>query len=304
MRTLVLSGGGARGAFHIGVVERLAAAGYDYGRIFGVSAGALVGSIIATSPPGNLRQGVDKALAVWNTDVRKNSDIYKRWPFGKYLSLPWKTGLWNAAPLRKLIQKHLDYDAIVASGRNFVVGVVSYGTGAYREVGPAEVPKEEFWRWVYASAAAPPDYEPIEIQGDLWADGGVRTITPFKSAIDAGCDDIDVVVTRDPRQIAGHDPHDNWFGTKINLVNYGLRIVGLAISEIFIRDVYFDLKMVEHINARIALGDPAMAGKRHINVRLFQPEIELWDSADFSHELNEKRIQHGREIADKVLGVG
>ena len=304
MHALVLSGGGARGAFHLGVLDRLADTGVDYDYIFGVSAGALVGSLMAESPRGMLRVGVDKALRIWDEKVRCNRDIYKRWPFGKYLSAPWKTGLWNAAPLQKLVRENLNYDGIIDSGRTFKVGVVSYGLGEYRDVSAAESNKREFWKWVYASAAVPPEFEPIWIPDDLWGDGGARTIAPFSSAIKSGADTIDVVVTRDPRAIGKRDPEDDWFGTKINLINYGLRIVGMAISEIFVRDVYLDMKMVEHINARIALGDPEMQGKRHITVRLFQPEKALYGSLEFGHELNQKRIDHGRVIADKVIKAG
>lgn len=47
--TLALGGGGARGLAHLGVVEVLSQAGYEFDRIVGVSMGSLVGALTATS---------------------------------------------------------------------------------------------------------------------------------------------------------------------------------------------------------------------------------------------------------------
>ena len=53
--TLVLSGGGARGIAHIGVIEELERRGYDIASIAGTSMGALVGGVYAEGAIGPFR---------------------------------------------------------------------------------------------------------------------------------------------------------------------------------------------------------------------------------------------------------
>lgn len=298
---LILSGGGARGAFHVGVVSRLAETGINYAFISGVSAGALVGALVAQNK--TLQSAADEALRIWDQDVRRNKDIYKRWFWGQWITGLWRDSFYNSKPLWKLVQKHLRPEDVLKYGRTFRMGVVGVGTGNYREVLADQVDKDELWKWVIASSAVPPYFLPISIDSDLWIDGGVRTIAPLRGAIDAGCDAIDVVITSDLHTKSA-DVSDSRFGTKRNTYTIALRAVGLLIDEIFERDVLNDIARAQHINARIALGDPAMAGKRHITIRLFQPNAKLHSSLDFSHALNKERIQHGREVVAQVLSSG
>lgn len=60
---LVLSGGGAKGAYHVGVVKALAEYGIEADAIAGASIGALNGSLLATSK--SMRQGYQRLNKVW-----------------------------------------------------------------------------------------------------------------------------------------------------------------------------------------------------------------------------------------------
>ncbi|WP_435280356.1 patatin-like phospholipase family protein [Streptomyces koelreuteriae] len=61
---LVLSGGGAKGAYHVGVVECLASAGVHIDAVAGTSIGALNGAVLACA--GNLQQGAVALRAIWD----------------------------------------------------------------------------------------------------------------------------------------------------------------------------------------------------------------------------------------------
>ena len=69
---VVLSGGGARGFAHIGVIEELQAAGVRIDRVAGTSMGAFIGALLA--------QGLDAA----EIDARCYEEWVRRYPFGDY----------------------------------------------------------------------------------------------------------------------------------------------------------------------------------------------------------------------------
>lgn len=76
---LVLSGGGALGAYHVGVVKALAEAGTQIHAISGASIGALNGAILASSP--NLDDGVKRLTEIWqylskNDPLTVNKSVY------------------------------------------------------------------------------------------------------------------------------------------------------------------------------------------------------------------------------------
>lgn len=66
---LVLSGGGAKGAYHVGVVRALAELGIEVDAISGASIGALNGAVAASS--GTLRQAAERLLELWRIIAEK-----------------------------------------------------------------------------------------------------------------------------------------------------------------------------------------------------------------------------------------
>ena len=124
--TLVLSGGGAKGAFQVGAEQVLREeGGFEWERIFGVSVGALNGALLA-------QHEYDRLLHVWQTIRRE--DLYRKpwWPWlAVRLVILGKAGIYDNTPLRATIQKHV-------AGRPFRVplhiGRVSLTSGAYERV--------------------------------------------------------------------------------------------------------------------------------------------------------------------------
>jgi len=187
---LVLSGGGVKGAFEAGVIKALTEKGQSWDIMAGVSAGAINAAFMAQYRPESQALGASALVDLWKSI--KDSDIKKRWfPFGKLHSL-WTGGLYNTSPLLSLIKKNLSSIDLFTSGVNLSIGAVSLHTGEYKYVSGTE---DEIHQWVLASSAFPVAFPPVEINGELWIDGGVKDTTPITDVLAPQVNNIDVVVT-------------------------------------------------------------------------------------------------------------
>ena len=173
---LVLSGGGARGAFQIGVLEHLIKEKkYSFDSMYGTSVGAL-------NTSGLSMLGYDELRRIWD-NIKKMSDIfasnwYKLWVlFGD--------GLYNYKPLEKLLHKHLDGKSASVPVTVTKVHIPS-GKLVY-----AKSDEPDFVESVLASTLVPLAADPYK---GLWYDGGVREITPLQKAIDDGAEKIVVIL--------------------------------------------------------------------------------------------------------------
>lgn len=294
-RGLVMSGGGSKGAFTQGVLVELAKTGEDYEFVSGVSVGALQAGMISQFPVGQLQQAVDALDEIW-LGLKGDKSIYKRWIWGKLAGLINKDAFFNSKALQDIIQKHVkDIDACT-SGRDIRIGCCSFGKGQYWE---AREDTPDLWKWVAASSGFEPFLLGKWINDDFWMDGGYRCVTPLKSAVAAGCEEIDVVVTG-PAVTSPHDPHDDWLGTKRNAYHVGMRCVDLMSAEVYLRDVQY----AESINNLVDACHPSAKGKHKIKLRLFVPEHALHGgSLNFDPALLRERREHGIEVAQKILGA-
>ncbi len=292
-RGLVMSGGGSKGAFTQGVLVELAKTGEDYEFVSGVSVGALQAGMISQFPMGQLEDAADALDKIW-LDIKGDKDIYKRWFFGKLAGLIEKDAFYNSSPLHEIINRHVHDEPARKSGRTLRIGCCSYGKGHYWE---ATELTPRLWKWVAASSGFAPFLLPVRIDDDLWMDGGYRCVTPLKSAVEHGCDEIDVVITG-PAVTGKRSPEDNWWGTKINAFSVAMRCVDLMASEVFLRDVQY----AESINKLIDAGHPSTKNKRKIKLRLFVPEHPLnGGSLSFAPKLLRERREHGIEVAQRII---
>src|SRR3954469_2369526 len=264
-RGLVLSGGGSKGAFEVGVLQRLMVdEQLDYDLLCGTSVGAINSAYLAQTPLGQPREAAAKLRALW--DTVSTEKVRKNWfPFREASAL-FKTSVYDSSPLHAWIRAGLDGNAVRASGRRLRVVAVSYGTG---EPFVADERTENLADWVIASSAFPVMLTPVNIGGDLWTDGGLRSVTPLGEAIRAGADDIDVVLASDP---FAKTPFD---------------VKGAhAIPQLLLRALDIMNGEVSRADLRIAglKNDLAelKAEYRKVKIRLFQPAEPLpFDSLDF-----------------------
>lgn len=292
MRALVLSGGGVKGAYQCGVISALLATGkQDYDIFAGVSVGAINAAFLATAAKGPipLRAAAVRLKDFWQ-GIQGSKDVWKHWFLIREVAgLAFKDALYNSSPLLELLQTHLP-DQLFGE-RALRLGVTSYSTGDYRVITEEE---KSLADWVMASAAFPGFLLPVRRDGDIWVDGGARIVTPIKAAIDAGADELDVILASPEEHIAKKTPVDNALGTRITGLTIALRAVDMLADTVFAND----LKMARLYNKLVAAG--GAPGKRLIKMRVFSPtKVELIpeDPLDFDPTVIKNLLQHGQDTA-------
>jgi NTE family protein len=251
-RALVLGGGGARGAFQVGMLQVLVQQ-HDFQIIRGVSAGAMNAAVLAQAPTGpdshtNLQAQVGTLAELWCNDIRGNDSVYKERTLGAIPSLLSEDSLYTIEPARALMKRYVDVERLRSSRRDFKVGAVSLCSGRYSLYGPDD---PHFMDKLVASMSLPPAFPPVDIaaEGDVLIDGGMRNITPLSSAFAAGANEIYVLLTSEVLQQGGRIPE-----CSIEAMDYGQwserdrkvditlkdvlgRSIGLLMDEIYLEDI-------------------------------------------------------------------
>ena len=304
---MVLSGGGAKGAFQVGVIDELVTnRGVRVDIIAGVSTGAI-------QALGTAQDEVPKMVQTW-LDIKGNKDIYKERPLGAAGGILGNDALFDAAPLRKLLKDFADDKKLKASGIKLLLGVVNLGTGAFRSINET-VPG--IHNWVYASSAMPVFFDPLKTKAEdgteeQWVDGGVRNVTPLDAALELNPRGI-IVVRASPKPKLGK------VRTFPNLIKIGLRAVDILQSEVSINDTANATLINDLIAAREAQFkaleaegvtgpqaarilrplDLQLSKYRFAPIRIIEPEQEFSDTLEFDPVKIRKAIDAGRAAVDR-----
>jgi len=236
-RGLVLSGGGSKGAYQVGVLKALMEEGRQYDVVSGVSVGALIGAHMAMYPPEKQAENFEGLFKIWTESVKGNKSVYKPWaPWVlTYLWSFWKGGIYSMKPLRDILAKEMNTEEMRKSGVEFEVGVVSLQSGKYRSVNLTSDPGNNQLAvdWVWASCIFPVLFPAVEIGGEQWVDGGLRNTIPILDVLKySDVTEIDVVLTG-PRD--GFIPSED---KKYNsALDVGLRTAGFLADEVFATDL-------------------------------------------------------------------
>ncbi|MHA2280219.1 MAG: patatin-like phospholipase family protein [Promethearchaeota archaeon] len=282
MRALVLSGGGSKGAFQVGALQHLMVnLGRQYKVYCGVSVGAINCGYLAMYPE---YEGISAAMGLHKLWKELNTKkVYKRWcPFGKLHAL-WKKSLYNSKPLKDLLRREIDVSKLQNSGNKLRVGAVSLNTGDYRLFTELD---DSIVKGVIASSAFPGALAPAKIDNQIWTDGGIRNVTPLKAAIDAGADEIDVILTftKDIKQDFENDD---------KTISLMLKVLDVMVQEIMDND----LEIAEMINEQVRQG---RTDKKEIKINIIRPEVSLsGDSLDFDPKLLSGMMNIGDDVAKK-----
>lgn len=267
MRALVLSGGGSKGAYEVGVLKRWM---YEEEREYDILVGASVGAINSAGlchvPKGNPREAYLHLADIWD---RVDNSKVRKWWWLRWLSCLWRPSIYNSEPLRKWAKEELDQSRIAASGRILRLGAVSETTG---EQFVADEKTPNLAEWVYASASFPLAFKPGLINGEEWIDWGIRHVTPIGQAIKAGATEVDVITTFNVDR-----PLDRWKPRYRAVAARGLRDLEIMMDEI----QKGDFRAVGDRNEIAKLGGPY----RFIKLNIQMPSRPLeYDSLDFSPE--------------------
>jgi NTE family protein len=284
MRALVLSGGGVKGAYQVGALKKwMAEDGRDYDLVAGISVGALNAAVLCQTAIGDPKTSWGLLNAVWGQV--DNARIKRSWkPLGVLESI-WRQSVYDSAPLQGWVRSGVDQKRVEASGRKLRVVAVSLNTGETRVATEASA---NIAGWVNASAAFPVMLTPIEIEGQSWVDGGLRSITPLGEAIRAGATEIDMILCSSTKLIAPYQPKGH-----SAIPGCLMRSLDIMTNQI-LRD---DLKICELKNKL------AVKGSQHklIKLRVLEPSVaELTpDSLEFTQAIVQNLIQIGYSDASK-----
>lgn len=302
---LVLTGGGARTAYQVGVLLAISAwlgrpRRSPFAVITGTSAGAINASVLAARA-ASFGRGLEHLAGVWRGLAV--GDVYRcerRALYGR--ALHWLVALLRGGlgrhnpralldcrPLRALLERHvnfaridlhlrrglLDAVAITASGYGSGRGVTFYQTAGRtppwqreRMLGrPAELSLDH----VMASVAIPLLFEAVRIDDDWYGDGAMRDHTPLSAAINLGAQRLLVISTRnsDPVPLPQPPPYPQ-LG----------KIAGYVLDSLFMDGIGPNLDRVQRLNELVRLAGPQAPPHfsrrlREIDTCLVSPSVDL-----------------------------
>jgi NTE family protein len=289
---LVLSGGGAKGAFQIGA-EKYAreVKGYRWDVIAGVSVGALNGAMLAM-------QKYDRLFEIWNT---VSDDKIYTGGFGVPSALKiWLRGnksFYGNEPLHKMILQEVELNKFTADLR---IGAVSLHSGQYVIFKPGD---PNFAEAILASTVMPIIWTPVDISPayQSMVDGGVRNASPLGDVLDADPDEIVVINCGSREPSPGEPPGD--------IVKIGGRMLTIMLNELFVGDMQEFLTinaLVKEAQAGgVTLHHPASGRPlKYVELKIVEPDhdSDLGDTLDFSQAAVQQSMRVGRARAEQVFG--
>jgi NTE family protein len=160
---IALSGGGARGIVHLGVLEALHKYGIHPEIVSGASMGALIGVFYAA--------GFEPLQIL---DLVKSQKMVKMFKW----QVP-SGGLIDLKKVLSLLEDNIETDDFSSLKKPFYCSVVNLNSGH------SEIKSEgKLFQWVLASASIPVIFEPQIIDGNTYVDGGLLNNLPVDSIRD------------------------------------------------------------------------------------------------------------------------
>ena len=307
---IVLTGGGARAAYQVGVLRAIADlvpknVSNPFPIICGTSAGA-VNAVALAADAANYRRAVLRLQAVWKnftpeqvyrTDlpgVMKNS---LRWMLAAVTGGRGRdpTSLLDNAPLRRLLSERIEFPgiqqaidarhlyalAITCSGYTSGQSVCFF-QGApevkpWRRVRRVGVPASIGLDHLLASSALPFIFPAVHINREYFGDGSMRQIAPVSPALHLGAERVLVVaVGRQLQASASAERQRNPSEGYPTLA----QIAGHAMNSIFLDSMEVDLERLKRINRTLSLlPEEALQHKRtslrHVDFMVISPSEEL-----------------------------
>jgi NTE family protein len=298
---LVLTGGGSRSAYQVGVLlaltELLPRARNPFQVIVGTSAGAIAAAVLAAEAHQWRRAvlGLERVWANFHSDQVFHVDPVHMLRAGLHWVLALVSGgvmlsppksMLDNSPLRELLGVHVDCAGIrrsIARGhlRAFALCATSYVTGnsvafydgvdsikdwsrVQRLGRRAEVNLEH----LMASSAIPMLFPPMRLGDEYFGDGAMRQLNPLSPAIHLGADRLLVIGVRARRGA----------GVPINRSQTAMpspgEIFGYMLDTLFTDQVYGDLEQLERMNQLAASAAPEAREIQHVDTLMMAPSVD------------------------------
>jgi NTE family protein len=303
---LILSGGGARAAYQVGVLKAVRELlplpeKNPFSIVCGTSAGAVNAATLAVFAD-NFGAAVGNLLEVWeNFHVHH---VYRSDPIGiarvgarwlaamMLISRTSPVALLDNSPLAEMLSRNLDFGRIqenIDNGCLYAISITCSGYSSGQSVsfyqgGPGTEAWERTQRvgaampirveHLMASSALPFMFPAVKINREYFGDGSMRQIAPISPALHLGADRVLVVSTgqqathTEPPRVHGH------------LYPSVAQIAGHALNSIFLDSLSVDIEVVHRINRTISLIPPEKLREaglplRQIKVLVISPSQPL-----------------------------
>ncbi len=298
---LVLTGGGARSAYQVGVLRALAEI-CSRGRnpfqiIVGTSAGAVAASVLAAEAVHWRRAivGLEQVWANFHVEqvfrvdpwhmVRSGVHWVLSLVSGGFLVAPPRSMLDNT-PLRQLLERNVDWSGIhksIERGhlRALALCATSYVTGQSVAFYDARESVSDWSRvqrvgrratltldHLMASVAIPMLFPPMQLGEEHFGDGAMRQLNPLSPAVHLGADRLLILGVRARRE-AGVAVTQ----MPIEPPTPG-QIFGYMLDTLFTDQIYGDLEQLERINELVHAAPEQARGARAIDTLMLAPSVD------------------------------
>ncbi|MGK7295577.1 MAG: patatin-like phospholipase family protein [Candidatus Wenzhouxiangella sp. M2_3B_020] len=323
---LMLPGGGARGAYQVGVLraisEFLPGPESPFPIIAGTSAGGINAAVMA-SHAGDFAHGAMRLEKFWGNF--RCSDIYRTgWLHNLGTGLHWLASmtlgglgmanpksLLDNHPLGELLRRELDTGGIrnnIEEGHLHALLVTASGYATsraatffqagddvdewskYHRVGIRTEIRTEH---LLASAALPLLFPAQRIGNEYYGDGGMRHTTPLSPPIHMGADRLLIIGTRDERQ----DPEPEECGEYPTLGDIGGYLLDVIFMDYLTNDLA-RLRRINHTLEQVPEERRPETGLRPVDALLIQPSKDLREIA------NTHRHRVPASVKTLLKGVG
>lgn len=313
---IVLTGGGARGAYQVGVLRGIARhlPELRFPIITGASAGA-INAVYLAAHTGTAREAAESLCRLWQN--LEFSDVFRvdGWCLARS-SMAWLArlglglvqlgtkvqGLLDTGPLRGMLQRELggrgEIEGIahnLEAGRLDAIALmtVNYSTG--QTVSWVQGRDIETWQrparrsrqtaltveHVMASAALPLMFPAVELDGSWYGDGSIRMAAPLSPALHLGADRIFAISTQYPRSQAEAD--------RPSFASYPppAQIAGNLLNAIFLDVLDQDVRRLQRVNKLLRKLPPEERdGLKPVDIVVMRPSQDLGKlSAQFEPRL-------------------
>lgn len=303
---LVLTGGGARGAYQVGLLRHLARTYPDLRIpiITGISAGAVNATHLAQHQ-GSFSEAIDDLTSLWlaltpeqvfRADAPTLAQNVMRWAW-RLLS----GGMGDREPLRSLVdttplREYLKYglkpidgtlpgiQLNIDRGRLKAVAIATTSYTTAQNVVWIEGNEVATWRrpqrrsvitrisidHIMASAALPFLFPAVQIGSEWYGDGGIRLTAPLSPAIRLGANKILAITTRYPRSLAEADT------PLVTGYPPPAQVLGVLYNAIFLDLIDQDVIRLERMNKLLRDVSPEVRGHfREIDILVLRPSTDL-----------------------------
>ncbi len=302
---LVLTGGGARSAYQVGVLRAIAGwcpanQPLPFAVLCGTSAGAINAAVLGAYA-GDARRATEELFRVWGgfrieqvfragaiDMLRSGLQLFLAFFTGGLL-LPMPRALFDNSPLRRLLANEVDFASLrrtLEAGTPDSIAITATSVTRGESVTFVETSRP-FMPWdralrrgvavrlavdhLMASAAIPLLFPAVGMDGAYFSDGAIRQSTPLAPAIHLGADRILVIGVRPygcASTAAGPPP---------NMAEQ----FGFMLDSLFMEGLQADLERLNRVNALLGhmRPGPAPLGMRHVETLLVLPQRDPSETA-------------------------